>query len=1061
MRFTLTLPSRLGAMLAAGLGLGLAAPEGQAQPVRFNQDIRPILADACFHCHGPDPGTRKAGLRLDTEAGFFGTDGKDAAVVKGKPDDSPLFQRLVTADPDEIMPPPDSHKELKPEQIDLIRRWIAEGAPWQPHWSFINPEAPALPEVKKADWEKNPIDRFVLARLEAAGLTPAPEADRHTLARRVALDLTGLPPTPDEVEAFVNDPSPGAYEAMVDRFLKSTRWGEHRGRYWLDAARYGDTHGLHFDNYREMWLYRDWVIDSFNRNLSFDQSIVEQLAGDLLPNPTESQLIATGFQRCNITTNEGGTIDEENLANYAADRVQTFGWVMLGLTANCAQCHDHKFDPISMKDYYSLAAFFRNTTQAPKDGNVKDSGPVLVVPSMEDRPRWDALPGEIAAASKQRNDRRAAAKPDFDKWVSQATPAILEATMPREGLAFQLPLTEGKGAVVAATLPGAAKFAAASELTWAPGGKFGPAPVVKAGATLDLGPQGDFEKNQAFSYGAWVKAAKAEGSTAILARMDEKAGFRGWDLWQEGRNVAAHLIDEFPAKAIKVATARPALNPGQWQHVMVTYDGRGQAGGVKIFVNGVEQQVRAVNNSLKPDSSIRTTTPLRIGQRSHGQVFEGGSVQDVRIYSRALAAAEVKSLAEHPNLRGLLAAGAKRNPQQTDTLFTHYLTSLDKPYQDLQAAVGKLEGERDAIKARSPVTHIQEEKKGSPAMANILMRGQYDKVGDTVEAAVPASLHPLPEDAPRNRLGLARWVVDPANPLTARVTVNRFWQEVFGRGLVATVDDFGIMGSTPTHPELLDWLAVTFRESGWDTKAFFKMMVMSATYRQAATVTPEKLERDRDNHLLSRGPRFRMDAEMIRDYMLSVSGSLSPRMGGPGTKPYQPENVWEVVGMGNARYQQDTGENLYRRTVYNYWKRMAPPASLEIFNAPSREVSCVRRERTNTPLQALVTMNDPQFIEAARQLAQKAMRDSAGDAAKAVDYLARRVLARPLRPEERGIVTDSHRSLLAHYQASPDDTKALLEIGESTADPKLDAAQLAAWTMVGNQLMNLDEVLNK
>ncbi|MCB1076602.1 MAG: DUF1553 domain-containing protein, partial [Verrucomicrobiae bacterium] len=577
----------------------------------------------------------------------------------------------------------------------------------------------------------------------------------------------------------------------------------------------------------------------------------------------------------------------------------------------------------------------------------------------------------------------------------------------------------------------------------------------------DLGSHGDFEKNQAFSYGAWVKAAKAEGSSAILARMDEKAGYRGWDLWQEGRNVAAHLIDEFPAKAIKVVTARPALNPGQWQHLMVTYDGSGQAGGVRIFVNGVEQQVRAANNSLKPDSSIRTTTPLRIGQRSHGQVFDGGSVQDVRIYSRALPAEEVKTLADHPALRGLLAAGAKRDPRQTDTLFTHYLTSLDKPYQVLHAAVAKLEGERDAIKERSPVTHIQQEKKDSPAMANILMRGQYDKVGDPVEAAVPAALHPLPQDAPRNRLGLARWVVDSANPLTARVTVNRFWQEVFGRGIVASVDDFGIMGASPSHPELLDWLAVNFQEGGWDTKSLFKLMVMSATYRQAAIATPEKLERDRDNHLLSRGPRFRMDAEMIRDYMLAASGSLSDRMGGPGTKPYQPENVWEVVGMGNARYQQDTGENLYRRTVYNYWKRMAPPASLEIFNAPSREVSCVRRERTNTPLQALVTMNDPQFIEAARQLAQKAMRDSAGDAAKTVDYLARRVLARPLRAEESAILTESHRSLLAHYRTHPEDTTALLAIGESDPDPKLEAAQLAAWTMVGNQLMNLDEVLNK
>jgi hypothetical protein len=1044
-----------------GILILLAPPSDAAEKVGFNHDIRPILADACYHCHGPDPGTRKAGLRLDTQAGLFGTDGKDMAVVLGKPDESPLFQRLISPDPDEIMPPPESHKELKPEQIAMVRQWIAEGAKWQPHWSFLKPEMPELPAVKAAEWVKNPIDRFVLARLEASGLSPAPEADRPTIARRLSLDLTGLPPTPEEVETFVKDASPDAYEKLVDRLLKSTRWGEHRGRYWLDAARYGDTHGLHFDNYREMWLYRDWVIDAFNRNLPFDQSIVEQLAGDLLPNPTESQLIATGFQRCNITTNEGGTIDEENLANYAVDRVQTFGWVFLGLTTNCAQCHDHKFDPISAKDYYSLAAFFRNTTQGPKDGNVKDSGPVLVVPSMADRPRWEALPTEIADATRQRNDRRGVARPDFDKWLASTTPAILDASLPQQDLALHLPLNEGKGAEVTATLPGAAKYRAAGELPWAPGGKFGAAPVIRPGATLDLGGAGDFEKNQPFSYGAWIKPARDGVNAAILARMDEKAAHRGWDLWQEGRNIAAHIVDEYPAKAIKVATAQPALKPGQWQHVLVTYDGKGQAGGVRIYVDGAEKPTRAVNNTLKADSSIRTTTPLRIGQRSAGQVFEGGSVQDVRVYSRLLGAPEVKSIADLPNLRAALAAGAKRNPQQAEALFSHYLNSLDQPYREIQAIVAKLEGERDAIKGRSPVTHIQEEKKDSPAMANILMRGQYDQVGEAVPAAVPAALHPLPEGAPRNRLGLAQWLVDPANPLTSRVTVNRFWQEVFGHGIVASVDDFGIMGAPPSHPELLDWLAETFRESGWDTKAFFKTLVMSATYRQSSTVTPEKIERDRDNRLLSRGPRFRMDAEMIRDYMLAASGTLSPAMGGPGTKPYQPENVWETVGMGNARYQQDTGENLYRRTVYNYWKRMAPPASLEIFNAPSREVSCVRRERTNTPLQALVTMNDPQYIEAARQLAQKALRDSAGDAAKAMDFIARRVLARPLSQEESAIVTASHGSLLAHYRAKPEDVKALLKIGDSGPDPKLDATQVAAWTMVCNQIMNLDEVLNK
>jgi hypothetical protein len=695
---------------AACIGL-VAFPLVAAEvPLTFNRDVRPILAEACFHCHGPDSVTRKADLRLDTEAGFFGKDGgAEAAVIPGKPQESSLYDRLITDNPDDIMPPPDSHKELKPEQIEIVRRWIAEGAKWQPHWSFVKPEKPAEPEVSKADWTANPIDRFILAGLDKAGLTPAPEADRRALARRVALDLTGLPPTPEEVEAFVADLDPKAYEKLIDRYLASPRWGEHRGRYWLDAARYADTHGLHFDNYREMWLYRDWVIGAFNQNQRFDQFTIEQVAGDLLPKPTESQLIATGFQRCNMTTNEGGTIDEENIALYASDRVQTMGWVYLGLTLNCSQCHDHKFDPLSQGDYYSMAAFFRNTTQGPKDGNVKDSGPILVVPAETDRPRWDALPGEIATASGKRNERRGAARPAFDQWLASATPAMLEEGSIAEKLTAHFPLNEGKGGALAARLPADRKGTAPESIAWAAGGKFGSAPVIKKDTTADLGDLANFARNEPFSVAAWVRPAKDGVSGSVVARMDVAGGHRGWDLLVEGRNVAFHLIDTWPDNAIKAGTQRPALNPGQWSHVVATYDGSGKAAGVIFYVNGKEAPSRVLSDKLKADAETRNNTPLRLGQRSAGMVFEEGQVQDLRIFAKRLSATEAEP--SRP------AAPSRTSRRRKWT--------LKRPWRTSSCAV--------------PMT-----KSASRSMRRLRRRC----------STTPGS------GAPANRLGLAQWLVD-------------------------------------------------------------------------------------------------------------------------------------------------------------------------------------------------------------------------------------------------------------------------------------------------------------
>lgn len=1047
-----------------------------AGEIRFNRDIRPLISDNCLACHGPDPGSRKAGLRLDTRESLFGsTKSEGAVVVPGKPEESALWKRIVQKDPDELMPPPASHKELKPAQRDLIRDWIAQGAPWQPHWSFIKPERPALPSADQArrgglrEKSPNPIDLFVSAKLGEKGLTLNPEADRRTLARRLALDLTGLPPTPAEVDAFVADRSPDYYESYVRRLMDSPRWGEHRGRYWLDAARYADTHGLHFDNYREMWPYRDWVIQAFNRNQPFNQFVVEQIAGDLLPDPTQDQLVATGFQRCNMTTNEGGTIEEENLSIYANDRVTTTGWVFLGLTTNCSACHDHKFDPFTTRDFYSMAAFFRNTQQSGFDGNVKDgaNANIVVVSEPADQARWKALPGQIDAGKKAVEERRLQADAAFVKWVSGLKVTELQAEPDVKDLSFRAPLKEGAPNTLSALQRGQSiQGDSTGSITFSPPGVLGPAPVFGKDATIRFAEAGDFDRSQAFSFGAWVLVpANYDGTSAIMARMaPESEGYRGWDLWIQQGQFASHLVHKWPESAIKVRTQQRLARKGEWQHVFATYDGSGKASGLKLFVDGVPVNTE-VENGSGLQGSLKTGVPFTLAQRTGGSHFDGLGLQDVRIYSRALLAQEVKTLAANPMLQSLIGAPvADWKPWAKRALFDTFLVDQFPPYQEAQKALVALEAEREQIRNKYPVTHIQKEKMGGSPMASILFRGQYDQPRDKVEANVPVALNPLPPGAPKNRLGLAQWLVAEDNPLTARVTVNRYWQELFGVGLVKTTEDFGIMGENPANQELLDWLAVEFRESGWDVKHLFRLMVTSHAYRQDAKVTPVKLEKDPGNRLISRGPRFRMDAEMVRDYALATSGLLSPKIGGASVKPYQPDGVWEAVAMPESntkRYQRDSGEALYRRSMYTFWKRAAPPASMDIFNAPSREVSCTRRERTNTPLQALATMNDPQFVEAARHLAEQALKATSGDSKRAVDLISRRLLARPLDRSERRVVQQTLEEFTRFYADKVEEAQKLISVGESKPSSQAPAAQLAALTLVANQILNLDEVLNK
>ncbi|HAV61724.1 MAG TPA: hypothetical protein DCY13_05085 [Verrucomicrobiales bacterium] len=1087
------------ALVAAGATI-LFADAASAENIQFNRDIRPLLADNCLACHGPDPGSRKAGLRLDTRGGLFEpTDKRGPTVVAGDLDKSELWYRVTTDDEDDLMPPPDSHKKLDARQKDLLKQWILAGAPWEDHWAFIAPTRPAIPEMDKSSATlRTPIDAFVAAKLAPKALKMNPEADRRSLARRLALDLTGLPPEPGIVAAFVEDSSPDAYEKLVDQFLDSPHWGEHRGRYWLDAARYADTHGLHFDNYREMWPYRDWVIRAFNRNQPYDQFVIEQLAGDLLENPTDEQLVATGFQRCNITTNEGGTIEKENLAIYANDRVTTTGWVFLGLTSNCAACHDHKFDPFTQKDFYAMEAFYRNTTQSGFDKNWREGDGAIVVPRGADKERWAALPQDLRQAEIIERLRQQYTDDAFASWKERPAKQGQADPAPMLGDEIVRVALNRRGTNLNAVLNGSASMVTASaEMAWRDDGPLGPAPVFNKDHTLELGDAGRLEQREPFSFAAWVWLPEDfKGEGAILARMlGSEGNNRGWDFFVNKKQFGVHVVHRWSNVAMKARTD-DVLEFGSWQHLAVTYSGLSRADDVKLYLNGRLVATRGDQNRLEYE--INVDVPLRIGRRESGSELDDVAVQDLRLYRRQLDAREIQALAIGPRVRELLEKPAAPSPKPEKPVLADTATDEEKKaaeekhkqalaawelaehqraslraYFELtqfeptrQAARERfaLAAEQARIRARSPMTHIQKEKPGGQAMAKILMRGQYDKEGEEVSANTPKFLPPMPESAPKNRLGLAQWIVSPENPLAARVAVNRFWQELFGVGIVATTEDFGVVGEPPVNQALLDWLAVDFVEHGWDVKRLFKQMVMSHAYRQDATVTPEKLEKDEENRLLSRGPRFRMDAEMVRDYALATSDLLVPKIGGPSVRPYQPEGVWEAVAMpeSNTRhYSQDSGEALYRRSMYTFWKRAAPPATMDVFNAPSREVCAVRRERTNTPLQALATLNDPTFVEAARRLAEHALGAAHGSEEGAVDEMAKRVLLRPLRDKERKIVLNTLKEMQAYYAGNPEAANQLLTIGASEPSANIPPTKLAPLSMIANQLLNLDEVLNK
>jgi hypothetical protein len=1058
--------SWIGRRIVALIGVAVSA-YGQQKPrslppIDFRRDIRPILSDNCFLCHGPDQSTRMADLRLDTKDGAFALRKSGTAIRPGDPSASLVVQRITTAKKALLMPPAHSKKTLSPEQKQLIERWIAEGAPWKDHWAFEAPVRPALPRLSNVRWARNPIDRFILARLEAAGLQPAPEADRRSLARRAALDITGLPPAPEAVEDFVNDSRPQAYERYVDGLLESKQWGEHRARYWLDAARYADTHGIHIDNYREMWPYRDWVISAFNRNLPFDRFVIEQIAGDLLPNPTMEQLIATGFHRCNPTTNEDGAIAEEFEVVYAKDRVDTTGAVFLGLTLGCASCHDHKFDPISQRDFYSFSAFFRNTTQGPFDGNISNTPPILVVPGVDDLPRWEKLVAEEARVRQHLAATRKEAEDDFAKWLDGDDRRKIAA--PLEPADEMLSLSVWNGSPMLRLLGKPADVKTGAGVSVGKGHVEGQQAIhFSDNSAIELPNLREIRADEPFSLSTWFYLPAAEDVFVVAGQADPESGGRGFSFEISRRTPSIRLVGQGGRTLTLTGLIVDRLQVRRWYHLAFSYDGKRTPEGFRMFLNGKSVRTQGSSKGSRLNGEIRTFSPFRIGNLG-SKFFNGGAISDLRVYARVLSDEDVALLANWHILQGARTkATADLTLAERDVFRNYYFLRAHGDSIDLAAELQSLEADKLAISRRSPITHVLQEKPGV-ASAHVLFRGMYDQPRDKVTAETPSALPSMPSSFPRNRLGLAQWLMEERNPLTARVTVNRFWQEVFGTGIVRTVDDFGSQGELPSHPELLDWLAVEFRESGWDVKKLYRLLLTSATYRQVAVTTPAKLEIDPANRLLSRGPRFRMDAEMLRDYALAASGLLNPAIGGPPVKPYQPEGVWEAVAMlgSNTRfYRRDSGDKLYRRSLYTFWKRSAPPPALEIFNAPTRENCAVNRERTNTPLQALVRMNDVQYVEAARRLAQGAMLADPSNRDRQIHRLSSALLLRDLNQRELGIVRTAHAEYLGFYTQHLDSARELISQGESKADTSLNPAELAAMTMTASQLMNLDEVLVK
>jgi len=962
-----------------------------AARVDYDRDIRPLLSDACFACHGPDDAERKADLRLNTQEGLLGQ------IRPRAPEKSELYQRITASDPDERMPPPDFQRSLSPKQIATIRQWIEEGAEWRGHWAFERVERPVPPKVRQAGWVNNPIDRFILARLEAEGLRPSPRAEDSTLARRLWFDLTGLPPTAKEAIMFAekNDVT-----TTAKGLFRRPAYAERMTARWLDAARYADTSGYQTDGWRTMWRWRDWVIESFRRNQGFDQFTIEQLAGDLLPNPTLEQKIATGFNRNHRGNSEGGIVQEEFLVEYAVDRVDTTFTVWQGVTIGCARCHSHKYDPFTHRDYYQLFAFFNRLTEKGRVFKEGNSAPWITAPTAAQSRKLKQLKAsETAARNGFANASRILAT-QIREWEKNRE----RAPSWRDYESLVASSMQTNGAV--------AKF-------------------------------GYFDR---FTLSARIKINAGASGTILSKKVSAKQG-SGYslDLTKEGK-VQLNLVKRWLDDALRVETVEPITSG----HVLVTYDGSRQSRGIQFFVNGERVAHKANLDYL--NQTFETDEPLLIGK---GNEDFSGKVENIAVFDRVLDEEEIRAVAEPLNIKDILAR-EERSKSQQNKLEQYFLRQTGS--KKLRSAHTKwltAKRRRANFERELPSVMIMADSEERPT--HILLRGQYDQPGERVFADVPASLPSLPNDAPRNRLGLARWLVSRDNPLTARVTVNRMWRDIFGTGLVKTTEDFGVQGERPSHPELLDWLAAEFMESGWDVQHLLALIVSSSTYQQSSRSTPELNLHDPENRLLARGPRFRLPAEMIRDQALAISGLLHRQVGGPSVKSYQPAGLWaDIASDGN--YVLAKGPDLYRRSLYSYWKRTVPPPMMMNFDSASRESCEVGLKRTNTPMQALNLMNDVTFVEAARVLAQDLW---SVDKSKRLTAAFLRVVQRTPAPAESRLLRQSLAAHLAKYRADPKAAESLLAVGKAPPPKDVNRAELAAWTMLCNTLLNLDETVTK
>lgn len=1028
-----------------------------AADVDFARDIQPILAQHCWACHGPDEHGRQGELRLDVRADAMAK----KAVVPGDLSASLLVQRIESTDGEEVMPPPSTKKPLSLKQKELLKQWISQGAKFAKHWAFVTPEKPEVPARASGEWGANEVDAYVLQKLKEHGLKPTSEAEKGVLLRRLSLDLTGLPPTKEELDRFLADTSSGAYEKEVDRLLASPAYAERMAIDWLDAARYADTNGYNNDEDRTMWPWRDWVIDAFAKNMPYDQFIVEQLAGDLLPNPTLSQKVATAFHRNQGHNTEGGIIQEEYRVEYVADKVHTTATIFLGLSMQCARCHDHKFDPFTQKEYFQLFAFYNSVDEKQAGySSFMAAEPFIKVPSAAQQAELAKLDQQKQQLEKQIAEHEMAAPAAMEKWLASHT-AEEAKKLAGNGLVHRLALneTEGKkvedenGTSFVGTIQGESRWVS---------GKFGGALALDGKGLVDCGEQAAFDSGDAFTISAWVKPSTVGEAIAILSKMDEGANFQGYDFLLESGKVACHLVSVWPSNGIKVITKK-ALVADQWQHVAVTYDGSKKGAGVKVYVNGKLEPTDITNDNLS--GSILTKKPLHLGRRESSLPFKG-ELDDVQFYRGVLSAENAAELAEGKPVSLvtdlLTVAAESRSEEQKKRLGQLYLDKLDEEYQKFKSDLAANVKAKTDLEKTVPAVMVMQEM-ATPRETFVLKRGQYDQPGEPVKAAVPAALSAMPEGLPSNRLGLAKWLVDPANPLTARVAVNRWWQMLFGTGIVKTVDDFGTTGTVPTHPELLDYLATDLVASQWNVKRMMKQLVMSATYRQSSRATVEQREHDPENQWLGRGPRFRLPAEVVRDNALAISGLLvRDKVGGPSVKPYQPDGLWEDVTVERrGHYVADKGEGLYRRSMYTFWKRTCPPPGLMSFDAPNREVCLARRARTNTPLQSLVLLNDPTYVEASRKLAERMLKEGGKGPEEKVRLGFVLATAREPLPVEVQTLLRMQAEALARFEKNPEAAKHLLGVGESKRDEGLAEKDLAAWTTVASLLLNLDETISK